>query len=162
MFYGRKDILSNMFPAKIKFDGKTLPTSEHLYVLMKAFTSNDKKAIDRIFAEPNPFEVKKIGFGLQGLDVIHWDHIKADIMISVLMAKFQKPGFLELLIGTMGNELVEASPNRIWGCGVHINEVAGKLTNFSGQNLCGECMMVARELLSLGHRVDVNTIPELI
>jgi predicted NAD-dependent protein-ADP-ribosyltransferase YbiA (DUF1768 family) len=137
-----------MFPAKIKFDGKTLPTSEHLYVLMKAFTSNDKKAIDRIFAE--------------GLDVIHWDHIKADIMISVLMAKFQKHGFLELLIGTMGNELVEASPNRIWGCGVHINEVTGKLTNFSGQNLCGECMMVARELLSLGHRVDVNTIPELI
>lgn len=161
-FYGYKDILSNMFPAPINFDGKTLPTSEHLYVLMKCLSANDLKTADRVIKESNPHEVKKIGYGVQGLDVIHWDSINKDVMTAILVCKFQKPKFKNFIIETDDITLIEGSPSLIWGCGVHINQINGRLENFPGQNKCGEAMMIARELIMAGVTIDPNTIVELL
>lgn len=161
-FYGYKDILSNMYPVNLKFENFVLPSSEHFYVLMKCLSANDLKTVDKILKEPNPHEVKKMGHGIQGLDVIHWDSINKDVMTAILVHKFQQPGFKELIIKSDGLQLIEASPNLIWGCGVHVNEVVGKLLHFPGENRCGNCMMAAREMIIGGVTINPDTIPDLL
>lgn len=161
-FYGRGDILSNMYPVDIKIDGFTYPSSEHVYVLMKCLSANDLKTVDKVRREPNPFEVKKIGYGVQGLDPQYWDEINFDVMVGILLLKFQQPKFKQLIIKTEGLTLIEASPSLIWGCGVHINEIESELTHFTGRNKCGEAMMIARELITTGTTIIPETLIELL
>ena len=161
-FYGVRDILSNMYPVEITVDGKTYPSSEHIYVLMKCLSANDFKTADKVFKEKNPFEVKKIGYGIQGLDPIHWDDVNYDVMTAILTVKFSMPGFKEILLKSEGLQLIEGSPSKVWGCGIHINEIQSRLESFPGNNKCGNAMMEAREIIKSGISINPDTIKDLL
>lgn len=161
-FLGHNDIFSNMYPVDIYVDGMHLKSVEHLYVLCKAISAHDNKNSIKILNEDNPYEVKKMGYGILGLDPQFWDFIKDQIMICAMMAKFQQPHLKEVILASGTRELVEGSPNKVWGCGVHVKEIHEPIPNYPGKNLCGLCLMETREMLKQGITIDPNTILELL
>lgn len=161
-FLGHNDVFSNMYPVDIHVDGMHLKSVEHLYVVCKAISAHDNKNCIKILNEDNPYEVKKMGYGILGLDPQFWDFIKDQIMVCAMMAKFQQSALKEALLASGDRELVEGSPNKVWGCGVHVSEITGPIPNYPGNNLCGKCLMDVRDLLRQGVTINPDTILELL
>lgn len=161
-FLGHNDVFSNMYPVDIYVDGMHLKSVEHLYVICKAISAHDRHKCLAILHEDSPYEVKKMGYGILGLDVQFWDFIKDKIMVCAMMAKFQQPGLRDLMLASGERELVEASPNKVWGCGIHVNEITGPVLEYPGNNLCGKCLMDVRDLIRNDVTINPDTILELL
>lgn len=137
-FSGDHFFLSNFFPVDILWDGKSWPTSEHIYQAMKSTDPVEQEKI-RLLATPG--QAKRAGKKIKCLRA-DWDIVKFDIMEKIVRAKFiQNPLIKDMLLDTEDTFLEEGNwwGDRIWG-------ISPKGSGI-GQNALGEILMKVRDSL---------------
>lgn len=143
-FSGQHVPLSNFYPAEIKLHGKILPTSEHMYQFVKATFFNDHAAAYDICRARKPQEAKKIGSRMPRN--AQWDACKKGKMKEIVVAKFsQNQHLYHALIGTGTTQLIEATFDKFWGCGIPINSNKLLEGNWNGNNILGQILMECRQ-----------------
>lgn len=127
--------MSNFSKHPVVFEGKTYPTTEHLYQSQKAVNIEDS---EKIRLAKSPKEAAIIGRQLKNIKP-YWDTAKFAIMKEIIQIKLDAhPNLKELLLQT-GNAIIQedAPWDSYWGIGKD-----GK-----GKNCLGVIWMMLREEL---------------
>ncbi len=135
--------LSNLWPCRIEFEGRTYESAEHAY---QAGKSSRQEINDYIAGAPYPRIAAAIGHNLSVYDVRpDWNDIMLDRMREIVKRKFlQNRDLAEKLMDTGNAELQEKSSDRFWGIG----------RNGDGQNELGKILMDVRETLKVGRLLE--------
>ena len=130
-FRGAHAFLSNFHRHPFDWQGRTWPTSEAAY---QAAKTRDEAERECIRAAPSPAAAKRLGrrVALRA----DWEHVKDDVMRSVLDAKFAVPQLRDALLATGDAKLVEGNT---WG-DVHWGVCDGR-----GRNQLGRTLMAIRD-----------------
>lgn len=150
-FYTKDSPLSNFNAAPVTVGSVQFETSEHAYQHMKATLAGDPERAERITKASSPGKAKRIGEEVIPSSELQsvWLSTLTSIMENVCVLKFQQNEIARQYLMSTGNlELVEASTDSIWGCGVSIND--HKLNDrrmWRGNNLLGKILMKVRENL---------------
>ena len=130
-FRGEYAFLSNFHRKPFRWQGEVWRTSEAAFQAAKTLDDRER---ERIRLAPSPAAAKRLG---RRADLRpDWEHVKDDVMHSVLLAKFAVPELRDALLATGDGELVEGNTwgDTYWGvCG-------GK-----GRNQLGRTLMRIRD-----------------
>ena len=75
-----------------------------------------------------------------------WDAKQFEMMYLCLKRKFEQNAALKTMLMETGNlELVEATPDRTWGCGATLSSNVLKRHDWPGENKHGKLLMIIRE-----------------
>lgn len=150
LFWRSREAFSNWYLGTFVYMGITFNCSEQTLMWLKAMFFGDVETAKEILEEPIPRKQKALGRKVKGFDKKKWEAACVDLMVPVLVAKFQQDEkALALMVASEGTELVEASPDdTIWGVGLEENDprVLDR-TQWLGLNLLGETLMRARPTL---------------
>lgn len=140
--------LSNFYPCKFEFNGKTFNFSEQCFMYQKAILFNDFEIAKQVLNETDVRKIKTLGRKVKGFDNVLWDQHKEGFMYNACYAKFsQNDKLKDFLLGTGNREIVEASPmDNIWGIGFSSDKAMENIDKW-GQNLLGKTLMKVREEL---------------
>lgn len=137
-FYG--GVFSNMSPSPIVLDGLHWDTVEHFFQAQKGPRACGATPFgdELVRSAPDPWEAKRRGRSLALRP--DWEHVKYDVMMRGLKAKFERPYERGVLLGTGTRWIREDSPTDfVWGW------------RNGGLNLLGLALMHVRlEILDLG------------
>ena len=131
-------------------DGKIIkvPTSEHLFMYLKAIFFKDYETADRILKAPSPKEAKNLGRQVRNFSEDLWETAREAVMEQAVKcrAAYDERFVSELCRSEYsGKTFVEASPyDRIWGIGVP-EEDCSDTTKFLGLNLLGKVLTGLRD-----------------
>ncbi len=127
---------SNFSLHSVHLQGHSWPTSEHFYQAQK-YHGIDQALCDQIRQTSTPEEAAALGRGSSVAVRNDWDHIKPQIMYTVVREKFTTHADIQaILLATDEELIVEDSPrDAYWGCGLD-----GK-----GQNQLGKILMQVRQ-----------------
>lgn len=137
-FDGVYRFLSNFHPCTIKFEGKEYWTVEHAYQAAKTL---DNKQREWVQQASSPGLAKRRG---RRVDIRQdWDKIKIQIMMKLVLNKFQNPKLRDRLLATGDAELVEGNSwgDTFWG-----------VSRGRGKNYLGRILMQVRQHLKKGRR----------
>lgn len=141
-------IFSNFHSCKFKINDIEFCTSEQAFMYFKAKHFRDDDTAEAILLERVPSKQKKLGRQVRNFDPKTWDKISLEYMYDACYAKFnQNPDLQELLLDTIGTNLVEASPyDTIWGIGLtENNPLAWDRSTWKGQNKLGLVLDLVRD-----------------
>ncbi len=143
---------SNFFPCKIKYEGATFLSSEHLFMYLKAMDFEDEDIAAQIIKAGTPKEAKALGRQVKNFDESYWAEFREESMKIAVYEKFkQNPELQEELLNKKycGHRFVEASPlDKIWGIGLHYDDVLCDCSdNWQGLNLLGKVLDKVRAAL---------------
>ena len=143
---------SNFAPVEggIEFDGFRFPTSEHVFMYIKAKTFRDDGIAEQIKNTLEPKTAKKLGRKVRGFDEQVWVQRRVNAMKTAVQLKFNaSPEFRnELLKEKYKNKtFVEASPyDCIWGIGMSENDPnVNDERRWRGLNLLGNILTKLRD-----------------
>jgi hypothetical protein len=114
---GEFGFLSNLYPAKIVFEGIDFPSSEHAYQFGKF---KDRKIAEWAMTAPKPHLIAILAHNLFVWDIVeNWSAIKLTRMEAILEAKFtQHSDLRSKLLATQDKMLIEESTtDAFWGIG---------------------------------------------
>ena len=144
--------LSNFAPVEggIEFDGFRFPTSEHVFMYIKAKTFRDDEIAEQIKNAPDPKTAKNLGRKVRGFNEKVWEQRRVNAMKTAVQHKFDaSPEFRnELLKEKYRNKtFVEASPyDCIWGIGMSENDPnVNDESKWRGLNLLGNILTKLRD-----------------
>ena len=104
-------------------DNKEYTCIEQYLQSQKASLFDDDVTNARIMHERNPYRIKKLGSKVRNFSS---DKLKTQCKVlarKAVYAKFsQNRALKEILIKTGERKIVEASPDPIWGCGLHLRD----------------------------------------
>lgn len=147
-FWG--SIYSQWCPSPIVIDGVNYNCTEQYMMAKKALMFSDFDAYREIMLEKQPALQKAMGKRVKGFDKVIWEVYCRKIVYDANYAKFtQNKGMRDELMGTIGKEIVEASPeDKIWGIGMHEThpDIEDK-SKWQGTNWLGEAIMQVRNTL---------------
>jgi ribA/ribD-fused uncharacterized protein len=120
--------------------------AEQAMMLHKAKLFNDQDTFDCILKSDNPRVQKAMGKQIKNYNDDGWAKVRLKIVSNNNYDKFsQCPAWKELLLMTVGFEIIEASPSdRIWGIGYGEDSPYLNDRSLWGQNLLGQAIMRAR------------------
>ena len=143
---------SNFAPVEggIEFDGFRFPTSEHVFMYIKAKTFRDDEIAEQIKNAPDPKTAKNLGRKVRGFNEKVWEQRRINAMKTAVQHKFNaSPEFRnELLKEKYRNKIfVEASPyDFIWGIGMSTsNPNVNDERKWPGLNLLGNILTKLRD-----------------
>ena len=143
---------SNFAPVEegIEYDGFCFPTSEHVFMYIKAKTFRDDEIAEQIKNAPDPKTAKNLGRKVRGFNEKVWEQRRVNAMKTAVQLKFDaSPEFRnELLKEKYRNKtFVEASPyDCIWGIGMSTNNPnVNDERRWSGLNLLGNILTKLRD-----------------
>ena len=143
---------SNFAPVEegIEYDGFRFPTSEHVFMYIKAKTFRDDEIAEQIKNAPDPKTAKNLGRRVRGFDEKVWEQRRVNAMKTAVHHKFDaSPEFRnELLKEKYRNKtFVEASPyDCIWGIGMSTNNPnVNDERKWPGLNLLGNILTKLRD-----------------
>ena len=144
-----KACLSNFYPCKFEFNGKTFNFSEQCFMYQKAILFNDFEIAKQVLNETDVRKIKALGRKVKNFNNELWDKHKEDFMFNACYAKFsQNDKLKDFLLSTGNHEIVEASPvDNIWGIGFSSDNAMENIDKW-GQNLLGKVLMKVREDLN--------------
>jgi ribA/ribD-fused uncharacterized protein len=133
-FSDEYEFLSNFYRWPVFYRGITYVTSEHAYQAAKAIGQLEH---DRIAQVSSPGKARKLGQD-PTIRRPDWEHVKVDIMLAILRAKFRSGPLRMKLLDTGDAHLEEGNHwgDKFWGT------VDGK-----GENWLGRLLMQVREEL---------------
>jgi ribA/ribD-fused uncharacterized protein len=140
--------LSNFYPCKFEFNGKTFNFSEQCFMYQKAILFNDFEIAKQVLNETDVRKIKALGRKVKNFNNELWDKHKEDFMFNACYAKFsQNDKLKDFLLSTGNHEIVEASPvDNIWGIGFSSDNAMENIDKW-GQNLLGKTLMKVRAVL---------------
>ncbi|WVR07522.1 hypothetical protein IAU60_004564 [Kwoniella sp. DSM 27419] len=129
----------------------TFPTTEHYMMYGKALVF-DPEVAEEIARAPTPEKAKELGRKIRNFDRARWNEVADGIVEKGNYLKFgQNRDLLQVVLGTKGKTLVEASPtDRIWGIGFSIDDAEGRESEW-GSNRMGLALTRARNRLIKEH-----------
>ena len=97
---------------------------------------SDSITVDKILRSDTPYEAKKLGYQVAGMDYKQWIGDDYNLCYEGVKAKFQQnPDLLNMLKTTHPKLLVERTNDKTWGTGIHLRiEVNGNPT--VGYQIC--------------------------
>ena len=135
---------SNFFPCDLRIGKHTFFCLEQAFQFLHAKTMNKPLLATKIFLSRDVRFIKQVGRDLGTSD--DWEGKKYDVMYECLKRKFdQNPTLKALLLKCGDLELVEATPDRLWGCGATLSSTALRKRNWPGQNRHGQILMTIRK-----------------
>jgi ribA/ribD-fused uncharacterized protein len=147
--YFWKSKLSNWYHCPFKYKGRLFQNSEQAFMWEKAIFFSDNDIADDILNTPDPKEAQALGRKVKNFDREKWLYQGLSVMIDVNFERFsQNKEQCELLLSTGNKTLVEASPDNIWGVGIHWkDDLVLDDKNWKGKNLLGKSLMCVRSRL---------------
>lgn len=162
LFWRSREVFSNWYLSTFVYMGITFNCSEQAMMWLKAMFFGDVDTAKEILAEPVPRKQKALGRKVKGFNKEVWDAVCVDLMVPVLVAKFQQDErCLAAMVESEGTELVEASPDdTIWGVGLEENDprVLDR-SQWLGSNLLGATLMRARPTILVWNKHRKATAP---
>ena len=138
--------LSNFFPAQVKIGQLVFFCAEQAFQFIRAKTVNKNLIATKIYLTRDVHVVKQLGNELGTSK--EWEDKQFEVMYTCLKKKFvQNQDLQDLLLKTGDLELVEATPNLLWGCGATLSSNVIRRGEWRGRNKHGEILMVVREEL---------------
>lgn len=140
--------MSNFYPCKFEFNGKTFNFSEQCFMYQKAILFNDFEIAKQVLNETDVRKIKALGRKVKNFNNELWDKHKEDFMFNACYVKFsQNDKLKDFLLSTGNHEIVEASPvDNIWGIGFSSDNAMENIDKW-GQNLLGKTLMKVRAIL---------------
>ena len=137
-FAGAYSFLSNFCPVAIGLDGEDYPSVEHAFQAAK--TDNLEERL-KIRDTPSPVTAKHLGKRVTLRP--GWDHVRFDIMETLVRQKFTRHAELrEKLLATEDAELIEGNTWRDMTWGAVWNKDKGR---WVGKNHLGQILMKVRD-----------------
>ena len=144
-FFGYESPFSNFHYTKFEYRGHIVNSSEQAFMLEKAYMF-DPSMINIIANTTNPAQVKKLGRKVQNFDEKKWFDVSFEVMVRIIIRKFENENLKQLLLNTGDKIIVEASSyDYLWGAGMSINNPDLLKNKWVGQNRLGNALMVVRE-----------------
>lgn len=139
-FRGEYAFLSNFSSRKawpIVYDGLTFSSVEAAYQAQKYKDPAEKEK----FTHYPAYIAKRAGKKKKGLRE-DWDEVKLDIMTDLIKYKFNYPPYLESLLSTYPEELIEGNSwhDNYWG-----NCTCEECKDIPGENYLGKILMKIRD-----------------
>ena len=120
VFQGELSPWSNFHTAPFIINNQQFSTSEHWIQAQKPLLFNDSDTANRIMNSDSPYEAKKLGYQVQGMDIAKWKEGGYHLCLEGVKAKFQQnPDLLNMLQTTTPKLLVEGTTDKTWGTGIH-------------------------------------------
>jgi ribA/ribD-fused uncharacterized protein len=140
-------VLSNFSAFNLRWQGLTLPTSEHAYHVTR-FIGHDDVIAGNVMRAESAHAAFKAAQEWKHRQRPDWDAVKVDIMRDILRAKAAQHEYVRRkLLATGDRELVENSwRDDFWGWG----------QNRDGQNMLGKLWMEVRAELRATPEGDTN------
>jgi ribA/ribD-fused uncharacterized protein len=135
-FRGEYFFLSNFMPCSFEYKGYRYKSIEHAFQALK---STDPKEHNEIAEASKPGIAKSMGRRANLRK--DWEEIKDDLMYELVLSKFsQNKSFKEMLLKTIGSELIEGNTwgDTYWGFDVRSQK---------GKNKLGKILMRVRETI---------------
>lgn len=129
-FTGDYRFLSNFWLSPVSFEGMAFSTVEHAYQAAKTLDMDDRKRIAQL---GSPGMAKRIGRLVTMRP--DWEQVKLDVMLQLLLQKFQHEPLRSMLLATTNAELIEGNT---WG------DVFWGVCRGVGQNHLGKLLMKVR------------------
>jgi ribA/ribD-fused uncharacterized protein len=146
-FKGHTNPLSNMFPCDVEVGDQIQKSSEHAFQWVKATDLNYSELAERILNAEHAGSAKNLSKEIPEEESERWskDH-GIETMKRILKAKLiDSVDFYTALIETGSSYIVEATPNKFWGCGLTPeNAATTKPAYWTGQNMLGALLMELR------------------
>lgn len=149
-FFTEAAPFSQWYACEFVAEGLRFNCAEQYMMWGKARLFGDEEVAKEIMEAKHPREHKALGRKVKGYDEQKWREHRERIVKDGNRAKFtQNAELLALLEGTVGTELVEASPyDKIWGIGLAESDPrAHDPAKWKGQNLLGKVLTELREEL---------------
>lgn len=126
------------------------PTSEHLFMYLKAMFFKDYETAAKIENEPSPKEAKKLGRLVKNFSEEEWVKVRYEVMFNTVRHRsWVDSKFKDMLLKPewRGLEFVEASPyDRVWGIGLPQDDPkAERKKMWAGLNLLGQALCELRD-----------------
>ena len=137
---------SNFYPCNLIIGSRRFFCLEQAFQFLKAKTLNRPLIATKIFLSRDVRYIKRLGTDLGTSP--EWEAKMFDLMYECLKKKFeQNPILKALLIKTEDLQLVEATPDRLWGCGATLssNVIRKRRGQWPGKNKHGEILMTVRD-----------------
>ena len=135
---------SNFFSCQFVCGSHKFFCLEQAFQFVKAKTMNRPLTATRIYLSRDVRLIKKMGDEMGTSEA--WEGRKFDVMYQCLKRKFEQNDDLKTLLLKTGNmELVEATPDRLWGCGATLSSNVLRRHTWPGKNKHGEILMTLRE-----------------
>lgn len=141
-FRGRYNFLSNFSPSPFELDGRLWPTVEHAF---QAAKTEDKGLQEQIRTTEFSSMAKRLGRQVPLRK--DWEKVKVEVMGGLLVCKFSKPTFKQLLLDTGKAYIIEGNKwhDNYWG----VCQCAKCMASGPAYNVLGHLLMgVRRSLLA--------------
>lgn len=142
--------LSNWYKSEFELDGMKFSSVEQYIMYRKCMTFGDLARAQAVMDTDDTEEQQAIARKAAGYNDAVWNGLRQPIAMRALVAKFdQSEDLCEALRKTGDACLVEcAGSDRIWACGVRLNDPARKdIKNWKGRNILGFALMEVRKML---------------
>ena len=123
VFQGELSPWSNFHKAPFTLNGQHFPTSEHWIQFHKALSFGDSVTANQILRSEMLYDAKWLSHQIQGVDNTQWRNEGYSICYEGVKAKFhQNPHLFEMLKTTYPKLVAEATMDRTWGTGIHLQD----------------------------------------
>lgn len=139
-FSGRYAFLSNFYPSPVEFEKDVYPTVEHAFQAAKTLRKTERR---RIRDADTASMAKRMGRLVSLRE--DWNHLRHDVMLTLLREKFSDEELRDDLIATHPRRLIEGNTwgDRFWGAEL-------KAGQWHGENHLGRLLMeVRKEILDV-------------
>lgn len=142
--------LSNWYLSPFDLDSVHYSSMEQYIMYQKCVLFGDQTTARKVLLTDNPSEQQKLGKLCTGYINGIWAGARQAIAMRGLLAKFSQNATLKKqLLDTKDAYLVEcAHSDRIWACGIRLNEPERfDATKWGGQNILGFALMFTRDII---------------
>ena len=150
VFYSKHAVFSNFHSMPVTVEGQKYLCNEQYFQRAKAQMFNDNASADKIMLETDPVKMSNLGKTVKGFNEYVWAKQAPLVLHRVNNCKYeQNKSAKDALIKTGSRVIGEASPNKTYGTGVHINaKNALDQSSWGGDNMMGKILMRIRESLA--------------
>ena len=147
-YHSEHSPFSNLFPCAIRIAKREFTSLEQLFQFKRAKRHNRSDLAEKIYLSRDAYEIRQ--FGAEAGSSEEWKKIEQDVMLAIMLRKFQQnPDLRRKLLATGDKTLVEATPDKFWGAGVSLTSRALKEGSYPGGNRQGKLLMKARATIRL-------------
>ena len=143
---------SNFYPREIRIGQLRFFCAEQAFQFLRAKKLGKHLAATRIYLSRDVRYIKQVGHDIGTSK--EWEEQQYELMYTILKKKFNQHNDLKtLLLKTDDMELVEATPDRNWGCGATLSSNILRKKDWKGKNKHGKILMTIRDeyrLLEIG------------
>jgi ribA/ribD-fused uncharacterized protein len=149
VFYSLHSVFSNFHSAEVVISGDRFCCNEQFFQRAKALMFGDYETADKIMSETDPYKINVLGKKVRGHKKEVWEKKAYKTLKHVNEVKFsQNLHARQALLDTGDLIIGEASPDRMYGTGIHISSShATDETKWIGKNLMGQILTEIRQSL---------------